>query len=111
MCSYTPNEMSSNCEALYKRGVYFIETGTAQTFTTWAENTEIIKRYAPSHVLRRIGDLINKGDTDSATTLWLKVCEFIEKAPIIGMRKLIFNIVKICIAAMAIYSFFSIVLD
>ena len=96
--------MSSNCEVLYNRGLYFIQTGTAQAFTTWASNTDAV-RLVPGHLLKRIGDFINKGDIESASTLWMRVCYLLDNAPIINIRRISSIIFHLAVAAMAIYAF------
>ena len=107
MYYYNSDRMSSSCKVLYSRGLYFIQTGTAQTFTTWAGNTQEISKRVPIHILKRIGDMISKGDTDSASTLWMRVCELIDSTPITNMKQIFSIVFHATIAAMAIYAFVS----
>jgi len=109
MCNYNSNKMSSNCEVLYNRGLYFIQTGTAHTFTTWASHTDEIKS-VPGHLLKRIGDFISKGDLESASTLWMRVCHLLDNTPTINIRRVSSIIFHLAVAAMAIYAFVATIL-
>ena len=99
---YSPNRMSSSSEILYNRGLYFIQTGTAQTFTTWAKGT--VKGRVPHHLLKRIGDFISKGDLEAASTLWMRVCQLIDNTPIINIRRILSIVFKLAVVALAIYA-------
>jgi len=99
---YSPDRMSSNLEVLYNRGLYFIQTGTAQTFTTWAKGT-LKGRGVPHHLLKRIGDFISNGDLEAASTLWMRVCHLVDNTPIINTRRILSIAFKLAIVALAIY--------
>ena len=67
--------MSSRCRAVFERGRFFIETGSAHGFAVFHTNSEGIVRFIPPFIIKRIQDLINTQNTESAVTLWMHACE------------------------------------
>ncbi|KKM81529.1 hypothetical protein LCGC14_1328950 [marine sediment metagenome] len=98
-------KMSSNCEIIYKRGEFFIRTGTAQIFKSWVHNNTKIIRYTPQFLLNRISTLMDEGEINAAMALWMRVCSSADQAPIRIKKTIFFGILKIAVAAMAIYAF------
>lgn len=94
--------MSVKTRVICERGKFFIETGTARSFKNFLQNSaRNIRRYIPASVLKRIEDLINSGDKETAVTLWIKACEVADSEPIRRRKIAIFYISYIIIGIMA----------
>jgi hypothetical protein len=102
------SKMSVRCKSIFERGRFFIETGTAKTFQLFYDNSDGIIRYVPEFMIRRIADLIDHNDKDSAVTLWMRACLNADRAPMVMKMKLIHYTINIVIALMAIYAFFKV---
>ena len=103
--SYNLNNMSNSCRTIYIRGKYFIETGTAHTFSTWVKQIDRITRYTRSFLLERISQLISGGERQQAVMLWLRVCERADSAPARFWWSIVSLAWHILISGIAIYAF------
>jgi len=93
----------------YKRGKFFIETGTAQTFTKFLHlSAENIKNNAPLSLFNEILYLIGR-DNDRAIALWFQACELSNMAYIGRRRFKMFISSYIVIFIMATYTFWKVV--
>ena len=102
--------MSIRCKSIFERGRFFIETGTAKAFHLFYQNGTGIIRYIPEFMIKRIMDLINRGDKDSAITLWMKLCMDADRVPIIIKAKLVHHLIHLVIGLMAFYAFIKVIL-
>jgi hypothetical protein len=105
MGNYNLNRMSNKSIVVFERGRFFIQTGSARSFYIFHNDAGGIIRYMPRAILKRIEDLINRGDRDSATTLWLKACESADLAPLRIKHNLIHWGIHILIGGIALYAF------
>ena len=110
MNAYNLNKMSGDCKVLYERGRFFIETGTARSFSTWAKQNDKIRKYVPRALLLKVSNFINGNDKDAAVALWFRICKLVDDAPLKITKSITLNILKLVIAGMAIYAFFSVLL-
>lgn len=102
---YNIDRMSTSCKTIYERGKFFIETGTAHTFTKfWKQQSGII-RYIPDVVFDRIEEFINNNERDRAVVLWSAACKRAEIVPKRKKTLALFIAFHIAIAVMATYAF------
>jgi hypothetical protein len=104
---YITDSMSARAKTLYERGRFFIESGGAPSFRSFINmlKFDIIGRYMPDIVIKRIVDLINTGDTDRAVTLWMRVCAEADSMPSRTRKVALFYLSYAVIAIMALYAF------
>jgi len=102
--------MSEECRTLFMRGRYFIETGTAQTFSSWVKLIDKITQNTPPYVIDRIAHLIGLEKREQATLLWMKVCEAANRSTSILMKEILYTLLHIIISGMAIYAFIDAIL-
>ena len=96
--------MSVNTEVLYQRGKYFIETGSGKIFQGWFKRT-CAGFNVPDFLIKRIGDLMNQEDRDSAITLWMKICGNISRSKKKIKRKIyIGNILTVVVVFCAVFT-------
>lgn len=94
---------------MFERGRFFIETGTARSFQLFYENGSGLIRYIPEFMVSRIIDLINRGEIDTAVTLWMKLCMDADRAPIVIKTKVFHCAVHLIIGVMALYAFLKVI--
>jgi len=94
---------------VFERGRFFIETGTARSFQLFYENGSGLIRYIPEFMVSRIIDLINRGEIDTAVTLWMKLCMDADRVPIVVKAKLFHYTIHLIIGAMALYAFLRVI--
>jgi hypothetical protein len=96
--------MSTRAKVLFERGRFFIETGTAASFLGWLKSNSGPLWVIPNSLIMRMGHFIEVGDRDSATNLWMHICETIDTANIRLTWKIFSVIAHIIIASIAIYT-------
>jgi hypothetical protein len=96
--------MSSRCKVIFERGRYFIETGNTKSLRLILGNNKIF-RYIPELILRRIENLIDNGDRESATALWMKACETADTTPKRLWMATVYFGLQLVVAGIALYSF------
>jgi hypothetical protein len=101
--------MSTRCRSVFERGRFFIETGTAKAFQLFYENGTGLVRYIPEFMVSRIVDLINRGEKDTAITLWMKLCMDADRAPVVIKAKLLHHTIHLVIGVMALYAFIRVI--
>ena len=89
--------ISTENKLIFKRGCFFIETGTGKQFTTFLKKGSGIVKYISDFKIRQIENLININKRDQATVLWLKECEEANLRPLKIARKVVGYIVYITI--------------
>lgn len=100
---YTSDGMSAKTRTICERGKFFIETGTARSFKNFMRDSALrIAKYIPESVLKRIEDLINSGDKETAITLWMKACEVADLEPSRRRKLLIFYVSYFAIGIIAL---------
>lgn len=95
------NKSRMSIQTYYNCGLCFIKTGTSSSFQKWINNDNLTKYTIPIVLAERIKYFIDREDRDSASTLWLKVCQHLEQRK----KKLPISILLILIYLLTIFSF------
>ncbi len=103
--TYRSGSMSDSSKTVYMRGKYFIETGTAQTFSAWVKQIDQITRYTRDLLLERVSQLIHGGERQQAVMLWLRICERADAAPAKFWFSIASLIWHVAITGIALYAF------
>ena len=108
---HNPDRMSDRCKAIFERGRFFIESGSGKGFSLFLKDGEGIVKYIPFFILKRIETLMDRGDRDTAVTLWLKACEVADKAPMMVFAKslhLVIHLIEIAVLVTFLYTLFQV---
>lgn len=107
--NYNLKEMSEHYKAIYKRGLFFIETGSSNSFLKFIRHmTEPVFKRKYNLVVTRIVNFINVGDIDNAKLLWEKICTEVDSSKLSKFLVYILIMWFLVITIMSVYSFFKV---